>query len=507
MLNNNVEYSFADRLFLKFPVLGKYRHSALSDSIVFILGNYVGAVFGFLSSFIIRHFLGPITMGLFSELMLITEYGKFHHLGIINAIEREIPFYNGKKAFQRVEVIKKIAFKFVLFSSLNAGLVLFALSFFWKGHQTGLQLTALVIMAETAVSFYQSLLHSYKQFKISSLFLVIISFVSFLLKVSLLMLFGLNGLLAALILTAAFTAFLYKNGGHATIDLSVPVAWKEVLRLLKMGIPLVSYRIMHVLSSSVDRLVIIFFLGRLQLGYYSIALMVYNYLTMTPRFSFRVLAPRLMETFGKTGDIQDLKKYLLIPSRLFGCFFAVLIGLVILTTPFCIQTFLPSYRDGILPAQFMAVSTFFVSFIFTWNYLLIALYKQTRLALLYAFGAALTLIMNLGAIYFFENRLAGVAAATLVSQFLFSSLFICYGFRHYTRKFREHLKLLLSFYYPLIWVGLAWLQMRQLDIAHLSVREGGVRTLWHILLFLMVCSPLVYHVLKNIRHIHKKGLQ
>lgn len=483
-------------------LITNFKDSFLSDTIIFTFSNYVSTAFSFVSSFIIRKVLGPLTMGLYTELMLIFDYSKFHNLGIINALEREVPFYNGKNELEKVEEVKKTTLAFIILSALNIGTILFIISFFGGVHRIGLRFISIMILVEAIVSFYEALLQSYRNFKIWSLLLIGISIIEVFLKVFLVIKFGLYGLLAAMILTGIISIAAYHLWGNFKVNFSPKIYLKEVIRLLKIGVPLILYRIMYLLSISIDRLVIIYFLGRLQLGYYSIATMVSNYLILMPKFSFKTLYPKLMEDFGKNEDLKEIKKYLITPNKVFGCLFSVLIGLVVIIIPFIVIYFLPRFREGIFAAQIVALSAFFASFIYIWNCLLIARYEQKRLAFLYGIGAAITFVVNLFFVTILHMQLNGVAIATLISQFIFTTLLICDGYRHYTKNFLDHLKLLFGSYLPFLWILGTVLGAQFYSPREISFKSDLVSMSRGCIVFLIFCAPLIYHVIKKERLLH-----
>lgn len=473
------------------------KKDTLSDTIIFTISNYLATAFSFVSSFIVRKVLGPLTMGLYSELMLIFEYGRFHHFGMINALEREVPFYMGKKKLQKVEEIKKTVLTFIAFTAFNVGIILFIVSFFVDVHKIGLRFLALLILIETIVSFYEALLQSYNRFKLWSLFIVFIGFIEVLLKIVFVIKFGFNGLLSAMVLIGVITIAIYYFWGKCKVDFHAKMHLAEIFELLKLGMPLIIFRFLYVLSTSIDRLVIIFLLGRLQLGYYSIATMAYNYLTLLPKFSYKTLYPKFIKDFGRKESIEDVKKYLIIPNRVFACFFSVLIGFAVITIPFLVAYLLPRFKNGIFAAQILTFATFFSALIYTWNFLLIALYEQKRLAFLYGISVVITLLINLFFVEVLHMHITGVALATSISQLIFTTILICYGYRYYTRDVFEHLKLLYRLYFPSTLIVLAFLLTRLYYPRQISVKVDLLGLIFCCCTFLIISSPLMYYTAKR----------
>ena len=140
------------------------------DSIIFSGGNYFSYIFKFIGSIVIRKFLSPTLMGLFLELMLIFQYGKLHHLGILDSLDREIPYHRGKEDHKKIDEIKEIGFTFCLFTSLIVAAFLILLSGyliyakFDKEFSWGLSLVAILIVFEVIISYYRVILRTHNKF-------------------------------------------------------------------------------------------------------------------------------------------------------------------------------------------------------------------------------------------------------------------------------------------------------------------------------------------------------
>src|SRR3989338_1531298 len=305
-----------------------------SNSLFFTFCQYIALFCNSLSGIVIRKLLGPWAMGLFSELMLILQYGKFHHLGIINAMERDIPYYRGEINETKVNLVQRTALAFVILTTFHIGALLGIASLFWKELQSTISFIILLILIETLIAYYQTILQSYKQFKEWGKVTALIGGIDFLLKWGLTYTFGIYGLLFAMIISGSLTLLLYFKWSPTSLPRSLLFSWKETKELLKSGLSLIFFRLMYLLSQSIDRVIILFFLGRLHLGLYSVAVMVNNILTTLPKSHFRTLTPDIIEAFGRTKDVYSVKDYLYSPYQKFKIYFSVLIGLVILCLPF-----------------------------------------------------------------------------------------------------------------------------------------------------------------------------
>ncbi|MDP2942078.1 MAG: oligosaccharide flippase family protein, partial [Candidatus Omnitrophota bacterium] len=273
----------------------------LKDSIFFSGSTYFSYIFKVINSLIIRRFLSPVSMGLLSELMLVNEYTKAHHLGVLNALDREIPFYRGKENSAKVEEVKRTGLNFSFVSALVVGVLLVAVSFFLKSRNhdkdfvNGLFLVALLIIVEVVTAYYRVILRTSNKFTLLGKFNVFFAVVETASTVLLIILYGYKGVLLALIFTGVMAALYLYNFSGVKIKFGVRFDPKETWRLLKIGFPLHLYDLVRTLFLTVDRLAIIFLLGRTSLGLYSIATMACSFLMPLPKGVYNVLFPKFYE--------------------------------------------------------------------------------------------------------------------------------------------------------------------------------------------------------------------
>ena len=316
-----------------------------SETFFFTFCHYISFIFTFLAAIMIRRLLGPLTMGFFSKLMLFLQYGKFHHLGIINAMERDISYYRGENNIIKVVLIQKSVLAFIFLTAFHIGTILAIVAAFWTELQLAIPFIILLIFIETLIAYYQTILQSYKKFKRWGIITASMGSIDFLLKGGLTYGLGMYGLLIAMILSGIITLICYFQWSQCNLPFAFLFSWKEIKTLLKTGLPLLFFRTMYLLSQSVDRIIVLLCLGHLQLGLYSIAVMLNSFLTTMPKSTFRTLSPTILETFGRTKDIQSIKYYLFHPHQKFGIYFGILIGFIILGLPFGVHWVLPQFQE------------------------------------------------------------------------------------------------------------------------------------------------------------------
>jgi O-antigen/teichoic acid export membrane protein len=443
-------------------------------------------------------------MGLLSELMLVNEYSKSHHLGVLNALDREIPYYRGKGDTSKVEEVKRTSLNFSLATALLACLVIFAISFYLKiinfdrDFINGLFLVALLIVVEIITSYYRAILRTSNRFTFLSKFNIFFAIVETASTVSLIILFGYKGALLALIFTGIIAAFYLFNFSGLRIKFGFRFRFKKAVELLKVGFPLHLYELIRTLFLTVDRLIIIVLLGRTSLGLYSIATMAYNFLTPLPRGIYNVLFPKFYEAYGKTQDIEKVKHYLLKPTMIFAYLFPLLIGVGSTILPLIVEYILPKYKEGLMPAHIFIFSTFFYSLIFMWQSFLIALYKQIKIVQFNLMAVVICIGLNYLFVKTFNMGLNGIALGTTLSHFILSAIVITYVFYFYTKKVQEHISLCLKLYFPILWVfGILFVFRYLFNYRYISLSGDLLRALIFNIVLVLCCMPLLYYINKK----------
>lgn len=470
------------------------------DATKFTLTSFFSKALDFFTAIVIRRILGPMSMGVFSQLMLVFQYSKYYHLGIYEALDREIPYYNGRREYAKAEKIKEAGFNFGFLAALLVGISLFLSSYFLRIDKmltVGLKFIAVLVVIQSITTYFTIVARTHHRFTFLSRYNIVIAVITTLVTLYLTLNFGFHGVLWAYVLVA-FSEILYfiRNGFRLKVRIKIPL--KLAVGLFKIGLPILFYGVTFVTLNNVDKFMIITFFGKEQLGYYSVATMMSGYLVLLPNILYTVLFPRFYEAFGREGDIRGLKHHFLTPTYIIAYLLPLIIGFTILVLPILIKYFLRQYSAGLLPAYILVTGTFFVSITGMSSYLLIALNKQAHLIIIGFICIGSSVLLN----YFFIKKLAfgltGVALAALFTFLLYSILMISYALSNYTKRISEHIVLLLKLYFPIIWVSLLsfWL-VRYFDARALSPAKDIASFLTRAALLLFLYSPLLYYINKK----------
>ncbi|PIQ89360.1 MAG: hypothetical protein COV72_03460 [Candidatus Omnitrophica bacterium CG11_big_fil_rev_8_21_14_0_20_42_13] len=470
------------------------------DTIFYLTSNFFSNIFNLITGIAVRRLLEPALMGLFSKIMLVFDYARYSHMGIIDALDKELPYCYGKKDYERFARLRDTGFSLCM---IVAGLIvsgILAASFVVRFTDNmlftvGLRIVALMIIARLLTSLYIVLNRAQNKFAVISKYTILVAALDLLFKIFLVMKFGLYGLLWASLLTLVAGLVYFFKASEEKFGFILIFSYKEALGLLKVGFPILVMGIVFMTLTNIDRITIIRLLDNESLGFYTIALMVSAYIVQLPNLIYAVIFPRFYQAYGEKQNIFEIKELFIKPMLVFAYLFPVLIGLVILMLPLLVRYLLPAYLPGLRPAYLLLLGASFLALVNMPNYLLIALNKQVHIVFIGSACILLGGVINYMMVKSYGLGLTGVAIGTAFTYFIYATFLLVHAYRNYTKKFLSHIVFLLQLYLPFLWVVALLSLIRMIsspvpgniykDLAGVSCKT---------IFFVIGCIPLVVYV-------------
>lgn len=473
------------------------------DVTFYLTSNLFSNSLGLITGIVIRRILQPVLMGLFNEIMLVFEYARFSHLGIIHALDREMPYFYGKKDYEKVERVKNVGFSLCLMVVLLVSTGIFISTFIIKFSNdklllNGIRIVSLMVVLRLIGSLYIVLNRSRNRFSVISKYRILFAVFDITFKVFLIIRFGLYGLLWASVLTLIMVLIYFYRASGEKFKFVLDFSFEEVASLFKIGFPLIILGFVSITLLNIDRIMIIRLLDREKLGFYTIALMVSVYVIQLPNMIYGVFFPRFYQAYGEKQNIFEIKDLFIKPTVIFAYFFPVLIGLVILGLPLLVNYVLPSYMPGLLPAYILLLGSSFVSLVHMPEYLLTALNKQIYMVVIAAFAIIIAATLNYIFVKEFHFGLKGIALGTSITYFLYITTLMVCAFRNYTKKLSSHVKFFVELYFPFVWVlmFLLILQGFTFNVSGNFFKDFSI-VFYKGLVFLLGCLPLILYANKK----------
>lgn len=461
--------------------------------------------FGLISSFVVARTLGPSDFGVWNVVLLALVYGAYFDFGILPAMGRDIPIYRGKGDLNGVQELETTALVCTLISSLLVAVILIGLSF-WSNISPemafGLRGMSMVSFLQRLYVYYQTVLRSNNEFRLLSWLQVLFAVQSTALILVLVVWLGFEGRVAAAVLSQLIILVCVLRLRKWKYKVSFALDCGLTFRLAKVGFPIILSSAVIGLLTTVDRLMVVKYLGKTELGYFGVALMVASVVSLIPSMASQVLYPRIAHRYGESGNsIPALRNFVLMPSVLLSLLLPLLIGPLYLILPITISNLLPAYVPGIQAARLVLLGIFFFSVIGLMDYFLVTTGRLREYVL---FGVlALGINVSLDVLFIKAGTgIEGVAlGGTLITYLCYSTMLIGYALSHYARTTYERVKFFIKLYAPFAYMLLLLALIEWL--IQFPNRSGLTNAIFsvtaRITLFILGCVPLMYEARRQMR--------
>ena len=465
----------------------------VKDTILFSATTFFAKTVGFIRSFIVARFLGPSLYGLWNALSIISEYSRYSHLGVLNAMNREVPFYRGKKDDAKVARIRNLGFSMACIPPLIIGLILLLVSLFLEGRVgreviMALRVIAILVFTRQLYDFFVLLFRSDNNFKFLSKIQVFLSITDILLVTCLIILFGFYGFLWAAVLNyILILGYIFYKVYHK-YKLRFYFNKDLLTNLMKIGVLITLITIVISLRTTVDRLMIIKFLGITELGYFSISYVLIRFIFIIPSSLSQIMYPRLVERYGSSNkDTNALRNYVEISTLVLAYSMPFFIGMIFLLLPFGVRLLLPRYIPGIVAAQITILGLFFFSIETIAANFLVTINKMYRYLGFSIFAVVINFILD----YIFLKAgfgINGVAlAGVAITSFIYTSFVLGYVMFHYLKNGLKTVLYLVKIYFPFFYT---------LGILAI-LGYSGLHVFKQTVLFAILCMPLLWKLEKD----------
>jgi O-antigen/teichoic acid export membrane protein len=403
-------------------VTGLLKTKIFKDTVFLNLATMVGQVFKVLQGFLILKFLDPAAYGIWLSLEIIIKYSAYSHLGLEYGLNNRLPYYAGKEKGELVQEMKDTSyFAWTVLASLFT-IAILIYSFNGSApssiYKWGLVIIALLILSEQQITFLSRLMTAGKKdFSTFSRLQVIKTIITFCLIVPLAYFFNVGGLMAGTLLTSIIMAVIWwKITDFRYQKRATKTALKE---LFEIGFPILLSALGGLLIETVDRLLILNWLGTEQLGFYGVTVLggsfMYGFLAQAGSTMF----PHIIEELSRNeDDFQSLHKYLIKPTFIFASASVLIILALVFVIPVIVTYWVPKYLPGLPAFYFFIPGYFFLSIILSaGNIMQAILVAKKRLRLLVYFQLGAVIVEVLVGILLLINGfgIAGVALSSTLA--------------------------------------------------------------------------------------------
>lgn len=309
------------------------------------------------TSLVLRMLLSPAQMGIWQGAKLFLGYANYSNLGISKGAVREFTVALGKGETTDARRGLDLAFTVNTVTSLVYGGVLVAAGAWiglsggaWaRSWALGLALVGALAVLGRYVTFHVTILRAKQAFATTSALSLVEGGATLILCGLATWRFGLVGLYGGT-LAAMLVSLVFVRRRRAV---TLRWAWDgpRARRLIGIGGPILLAGTVSTLFRSLDKLMILGYLDdcEVQLGWYSVTLMVTAQLYGLGNMLSVVMAPRYAEKYGRTGDRRDAARLAARATELHAATLALPAALAIVLGQPLLGRLLPDYRTGLAP--------------------------------------------------------------------------------------------------------------------------------------------------------------
>ncbi|HZN56268.1 MAG TPA: oligosaccharide flippase family protein [Candidatus Polarisedimenticolaceae bacterium] len=392
----------------------------LVDYLNLVFGRYMGMLVGVVRGVMVPRLLDPAMYGIYKSLLIIPTYVRAGHLGAVSGLSRQIPFYRGRGDETSLTAAVRVAYTFSLGSALLSCAILVAYSLTLADHRArvGLWIFLVFVVTGQQTKLQETYLLGHQRFVAVSRLNLAQNIYSTVLAIAGAWLFGLMGVIVATAIDGVVTLFLFRwVSGIGFPGFSLD---RRVIRdLLSVGSPLLLTGLLGNVLFTVDRFVILKFLGTTAVGYYSLAAAFVVYVNDLSNLLSRVVFPKIVMSFGAGESLDRLKRFVHYPITATSYTFPLL---VIWIHYFCVWGFrlvYPKYLPGAAVMEILTFSILPYSHYLSYMNLVVAMKRQMGILWMYALAILVTTGIALGAVWVGAG-ITGVALGAVAGMFVIS---------------------------------------------------------------------------------------
>jgi O-antigen/teichoic acid export membrane protein len=390
---------------------------------IFAGGNFLSTLLRMAGGLLTARVVEPAVLGLFNGMGLVLGYAPFLQLGILNGLNRELPYYAGQGDQRRVHELAAAAQAWALAVGGLVALGLLGVSVWqvWQGDLTQAAgwatyaVGALVlfygqyylqITYRTRHDFARLALIQVGQNGAALVLVLLVWWLSF---------YGLC--LRSLVVGAVFIGLLWR---WRPVRVNPSWRWADLKHLLKIGAPIFGVGQLYAWWAVLDSTLVLKYLGVEGLGLYALALMAGPAMQMLPDALSQITYPRMAEQYGRNRRVNDLCQLVQRPILWMALAMVPLVIVAWLAVPALIDFFLPKYAGGIAAAQWSLVAAGLMSLAPICN-----TFNVVKRQDLYVVAIALGIAAYFGALLWFTRQEVSLAAfpqAMVVGKIVFLGL-------------------------------------------------------------------------------------
>jgi O-antigen/teichoic acid export membrane protein len=357
-------------------------------------------------SLVVIRWMEPADLGVWLALQLITIYGAHTHLGMLNAVNRQLPLHRGREEFDRAERIENVArgsLSLIMLAGMAVVAVMALSGMGSSDYGRGAIALAFTAIVTLGVEFHLGIFRSRNEFGRAGLAGVVNATV-IVAGLPLVYYWRYDGLLWRVALAAMITLAVCL--GMNRWNFKVAFDWRETRSLIRTGAPILVVVLGLAAFAAMDRTLIVWLLDEQAMGHYALCFAVAKIMKMFPTTFGQVFYPRMTALYAKEGLSRNLLRHCVQASLLSVAAVSVTAVGAVAALPWAVDRFFPKYAPGLPALRIAIVAYVILSLAAGPTYFLISTMQKRRQLVALIAGTATMVVF---ATQFAPRTLEGIA--------------------------------------------------------------------------------------------------
>lgn len=334
------------------------KHSTARLVAIVGFGNLFATILRTIGGFLIARLIFPDDLGLVNTVGLVQAYSAFLQAGVINGLNRELPYYVGKGDIPKVQNLAATAYAWSLIWAAVVLLVAIGCGA-WQWTQGNIKMAAawaaylIPLFAFMPNMYFQATMRTSIEFTklaLIQIFLAIIGFAMILLV----WWFGFSGLCWRLAIAGVLELGLLYY--FRPVRVRPRVDKKELWHLLKIGIPIFIAGYAYVAWRSLDSLLIVNMYGPRMLGLFQVAVFTIGAGAALSSSLLQVTYPKMTIEYGRSHNAWNALRLTFRPLKWVAAAAIPMFLAGWFAMPYVVKWVMPKYVEGTAAAQWALVT-------------------------------------------------------------------------------------------------------------------------------------------------------
>lgn len=404
-----------------------FRKKVVKDFIAISGSNILLRPIQLVKGIVVAKYLGPADYGLLKSIELIQMLNKYGSLGFNTALTREAGNAIGNKDNEKLNLVRNTVFSSEIILTLVLFFIGVLITFFVNSKEVaaliilasfGLLLSKLrgILATEATINKNFILISKITLFSVGTASIIVIITVPFL---------KIYAILLTNILIGIFAIILFIKA--LSFRMNFRIDWNEFKRILKISLPLVLNTLSIALYKYAERILLLVYLGDVELGIYSFSLLMVDQISIIFKSSIKVRRQDIFEALGNKS-FDHVHKMVMNETFLLTLVSIFFLPLAYFLIQNIIPIFLYEWLKSIQIGQLLLLSLpFYVIYHYPEAVLLSALVnKQSVLSLYRYVSAALLVFGSVLLSYYDMMNLRSFAVLHIVCQAYYNILVLIF---------------------------------------------------------------------------------